>query len=332
MSKAIGGYFEWELPSNRGEFYPGAYRFQSARAAFMALLSLRKPTRVWMPWYICDSMIEPVRMTGVALARYAVDATLDIRDRFTLHDDEWLLYVNYFGVCDANVDHVLDSFPRRQVVIDNSQAFFSQPGDCLATIYSPRKFFGVPDGGYLITDLPVPEPNSDDIGSVTRCAHLLKRLAGEPEAGYQDYHLAEESLLGQTPRRMSQLTNRVLSTIDYTFVRSRRQDNFAVLHEELGRANQFSLELKNGTTPLCYPFLGAPKGSRERLIAQRIFVPTYWPDVIINDDAPAFERSFANSCLHLPCDQRNDHADVDNVLATLTAITGGSDEHLSSRN
>jgi hypothetical protein len=63
--KAIGGYFELELSRGRGEYYPDAYRFQSARAAFLALLQTGQPARVWMPRYLCDSMFEPLRRSGI---------------------------------------------------------------------------------------------------------------------------------------------------------------------------------------------------------------------------------------------------------------------------
>ena len=319
--EAIGGYLELELPSSRGEFYPDAQRFQSARAAFLALLLAGKPRRVWIPWYICSSMIETLKLAGVSFTRYAVDNGLGIKDNITLESGEWFLFVNYFGVCSTNVDRVLDSFPRNQVIIDNSQAFFSPPSQALATIYSPRKFFGVPDGGYLFTDLPIPEPDEEDEGSIRRCAHLLKRLSGAPEAGYADFGVAEESLTRQFPKRMSLLTRRLLSTIDYGAIQVRRSSNFATLHDKLRDSNRFSFRLERDEAPMCYPFFGVSEGTRSNLIASRIFVPTYWPDVILDQNAPQFERTFARDCLHLPCDQRNEKSDQMRVLATLTEVT-----------
>ena len=50
--KAIGGYFELELPRGQDDYYPQALKYQSARAAFYALLLFAKPQRVWMPYYI----------------------------------------------------------------------------------------------------------------------------------------------------------------------------------------------------------------------------------------------------------------------------------------
>ena len=69
-----------------------------------------------------------------------------------LREGGWLLYVNYFGICQHQERQVLERFGASRVVLDRSQAFFADPIDCLATIYSPRKFFGVPtEGSYRPT-------------------------------------------------------------------------------------------------------------------------------------------------------------------------------------
>jgi hypothetical protein len=301
--RAIGGYFELELPHAAATLHDGALRFQSSRAAFLALLRAARPTAVWMPWYICDAMIEPLRMTGTPVKRYRLDADLRVQSADIAHG-EWLVYVNYFGLCARQVDDVLNRFPRERVVIDNAQAFFAQPSDCLATLYSPRKFLGVPDGGCLVTQQPVEMPDAIDEASLLRCGHLLTRLAKDAEAGYADYARAEESLKQQEPLRMSALTQRLLASIDYDSVRERRVANFAFLHEKLQRYNRFRFSPGEDAVPLCYPFFGAPAGVHEALRAQRIYTPTYWPDVAAAADAPDFERSLPGSTLCLPCDQR----------------------------
>ncbi len=303
ISAAIGGYFELELPVVKGEWYAEAYHFQSARAAFLALLLEGHPTRVWMPWYICDSMIEPLYMAGVAVSRYLLDDNLNIKESITLKPNEWLFYVNYFGVSGFLVDKLLESYPRDQVVIDNSQAFFSPPRDCLATIYSPRKFFGVPDGGYLFTILDVSVPDEVDDGSINRCTYLLKRLASEPDSGYLDYQIAEKSLIGQLPKRMSRLTQHLLSTIDYNTARLQRNENFAFLHTHLQHLNLFNLKLGCDDVPMCYPFRSFHKEVRNHLIKKRIFIPIYWPEITeINVNSST--KILAQQYLPLPCDQR----------------------------
>ncbi|WP_322031648.1 hypothetical protein [Paraburkholderia sp. J76] len=313
MSTAIGGYFELELPAGSGAWHRNALCYQSARAAFLALLQAGRPRTVWMPWFQCEVMFEPFAQTGIRVRRYALDDTLNVRvdDGPEPGADDWLLYTNYFGICGRHVDDVLARFGPSRVVIDNSQAFFNAPTDGLATLYSPRKFFGLPDGGYLVTRHAIGEPAGIDSGSASRCEHLLGRLGGEPEPTYASFVRADASLSNLPPLRMSALTQRMLSSIDYDAASARRAENFSWLHEQLGSYNRLDISIGPGEAPLCYPLIpergdavGTATALREFLRQQRVYVPTYWPGVEDNENAPAFERSLPRSLLALPCDQR----------------------------
>ena len=65
-----------------------------------------------------------------------------------LKKNEAILYPNYFGINDKNVNKLTKIF--KNIIIDNVHAFY-QKKNFQDTIYSPRKFFGVPDGAYLKT-------------------------------------------------------------------------------------------------------------------------------------------------------------------------------------
>jgi hypothetical protein len=315
---AIGGYLELELPRAGAGPHPDALAFQSARAAFRALLEAGRPSAVWIPRYQCGSLLEPLAATGTPVRRYDLDAQLRVKD-VPLADGEWLLYVNYFGLCDANVSDVLARFPSGQVVIDNAQALFAAPRACRATLYSPRKFVGVPDGGYLATDHAVAPPAEIDTRSAQRFAHLVERIDAGAEAGYASYVRAEESLSNEPPRRMSALTRRLLAGIDYADVRARRRANFDYLHARLGHANAFPLTAGEHAVPLCYPFLGAPDTRRAELFKNRIYTPCYWPEVAADPALPDVERSLAQSTLFLPCDQRLTSDRLDALAARVLA-------------
>lgn len=304
MNNAIGGYFELEFPKARPFLYPAAYEFQSARAAFLALLRTGKPSRVYMPHYICDSMVAPLEKAGVECLFYSIDGEFNIIDDFELGVSDWLFYVNYFGVCEKNIDGLFRRYNPRQLILDHSQAFYSPPRDCLATIYSSRKFFGVPDGGLLITGLPVAEPQESDQGSLSRAMSGLTRLAETPEAGYADYQKAEHSLEQCEPLKMSQLTRRILHGVDFEAAKTRRNENFLFLHGQLGGLNQIELDLQGIDGPLCYPFLVDSEDLRSHLIRARVFVATYWPETIARVSSNSHESKFVKSLLPLPCDQR----------------------------
>lgn len=314
IESAIGGYFELELPPPRVIPYPKALLFQSARAAFFALLKTGRPERVWMPRYICDSMITPLSRLDIECVFYGLNNRLEICDDLFLADGDWLLYVNYFGLCSRNVDNLLAEFDPSRIVLDNSQAFFSSPRDCLASIYSPRKFVGVPDGGLLVTRLPVSQPREVDRKSFLRSAHLLKRIDKDPETGYHDYRHAEETFGNFKEVQMSRLTQRLLASIDFEHVRQRRNENFNLLHSHLGHLNGLPLDLSSMDGPLCYPFYSEIPNVRRMLISHRVFVPCYWPDATFRLRPGDFEIGLVHKCAAIPCDQRYAEAEMKSVI------------------
>lgn len=327
QNKAIGGFFELELPAQKEEIYPGALKYQSARAAFLALLE-NSPSirRVWMPSYLCDSMLFPVRLAGKEIEHYSIDQGFAPANKIPLKSGDLLFYVNYFGVGHDNVTHVLKQYDPASLVIDCSQAFFSGPYDCLATIYSARKFFGVPDGGILCTQKDIALPAEQDEGSLSRASHLLQRLAFSAEQGYESYKLAEASLADMKPKRMSKLTSSLLSSIDYESIKIKRLENFKALHRGLGAYNSLTLNLDSVDSPLCYPFLPHKRISKQRLIEKRIYLPTYWPEVKDRVGVGEFEKLLVDELLAIPCDQRYVEADVSRIIKEVDS------ELLSQRN
>ena len=316
-NKSIGGYFELELPIERRQKYPQALQFQSARSAFFSLLQhMPNVKRVYAPAYICDSMLAPINASRKQLEHYEINEKLAIKEPIQLNTDDLLLYVNYFGVCDSNVDQVLQKYNPSQVVIDCSQAFYAGPYDCLATIYSPRKFFGVPDGGLLITKQCLSPPEEKDQGSISRMSHLIQRLAFSAEEGYSSYNVAEKSLDELKPKRMSDLTSLLLQSINYEDAENKRKSNFVALHMTLGRSNILSLDHVKGA-PMCYPYLLERDIDKAFLANHRIYIPTYWPDVNKRGRKDSFEINAANNLIALPCDQRYEISDLNKVLKEL---------------
>lgn len=314
-SDPIGGFFELEFPPAKEVLYPDARAFQSGRAAFLALLRAGRPRRVWMPYYICSTMLDSLRQADIDVAFYHIDRHFYLAEDIRLKDREWLVYVNYFGIRTGYARSLLTCFDPASLVIDSSQALFSPPLDCLATVYSPRKFLGVPDGGWLVSSLPVAEPDLMDDGSFERSVSLLKRAAFSPEDAYADHQKAERILFHQEPKRMSSLTRRMLSGIDYQEICRIRNSNFAYLHAQLSHLNALSLDPVDIDGALCYPLFTQKAGLRDFLIKQRIFVPTYWKDVLELVSPSDLETHLVQELIPLPCDQRYGEQELNRVVA-----------------
>lgn len=303
----IGGYFGLDLPDH-GDPFPTAIKYQSGRAALRAVLESANIVHVSLPAYICDSVIRAVVDSGATVETYRLDDSLYPRNLpSTFGDNDALLYVNYFGLCDANIGRLLGAIPHDHLIVDNSQALLSAPTDALATIYSPRKFVGVPDGGLVMTSaVAVSMPDDEDIGSIGRIRHLFASMAClPPHDGYDNFVKAESSLGDTRPLRMSRLSRRMLAGIDMTCVEKRRRANFTALAARLDNYNLHRAELGARTVPLCYPLVVGWEVERlkKNLIEKRIYLPTYWLEAR-SRVSDGVEHRLINCCLAIPCDQR----------------------------
>lgn len=142
--REIGGYFELEL-DKKEEYHPEALKLNSGRNALYYILKVLEPRKIFIPYYICESVLEPVHKLNVELEFYHINKKFepDIPSQFNQND--YFLFVNYFGINDSIGKSLAANI--KNLIADNSQAFYCQPYEC-PTFYSTRKFFGVADGSY----------------------------------------------------------------------------------------------------------------------------------------------------------------------------------------
>lgn len=299
--KAIGGYFELEL--RKGEHYlKNAIRLNTARNCFEYVLRARNYTKLYIPYYTCEVMLEPLRKLSILYEFYYINEKLEPTTLPKLNTNEAFLYTNYFGLKQECVKR-LASIYGNQLVVDNAQAFYSEPLDGIDTFYSARKFFGVPDGAYLYSHKPLQQEFEQD-SSFDRMSHLLKRIDLGPEAGFQDFRENDDALIGQDIKRMSKLTETLLSGIDYERAKIVRIENYHSLDEALGSTNQFYHALGDNDVPMVYPYLADDATFKNRLISEKIYVATYWPNVFKWCKPNDWEYQLTKNLVCLPIDQR----------------------------
>ncbi|MFI9654535.1 hypothetical protein ABGV17_07370 [Guyparkeria sp. GHLCS8-2] len=316
---AIGGYQGLELPLYEVNVAQAMIKTNSARSAIKLVLNAIGAKKVWLPSYTCDAVVEAAGDVGVTIEFYNVDANFDVDAALQIQEDEYIFVIDYFGLCGEAIKRSISRFGHKKTIVDCSQAYFAEPVGALATIYSPRKFFGLPDGGLLYSqDSRIREPEQRDDSSESRMAHLVSRLANSPEVAYQQYLDAEKSISMLPVKRMSRLTERLLQSVDNDRARTARARNALYLQERLSQYNQLNVRIDDSVAPLCYPFLSSVKtASRADLISQRVFVPNYWPEVLKRVREGSFEWNLVTNGLFLPCDQRYNEEDMDRLIRLL---------------
>jgi hypothetical protein len=303
---AVGGFFELETSRGGELWHRGSVALTSGRACLRAILELTRPARVFVPFYICDAALEPLRLLGIPFEFYGLTSSLEPAP------DAWptnagVLYVNYFDMETRGADRLTAALGSRAIV-DDTQAFFRRGRGTGWSFNSARKFFGVPDGAYVYGpragEVRPAGPNDE-----APAAHLSSRLMGDQELAYQQY-VAAEACVSADVRLPSRAAARVLENIPYEEVRTARRRNFAQLHERLAGVNALAIDLTldADAAPFCYPFLPSRPSLHRALWQRQIFVPRLWPEVATRPGGSfTWERDLAARLLPLPIDHRYGH-------------------------
>lgn len=317
--REIGGYFELELP-NRSEnlMHSKCKLVNSGRHAFEYILKAfdKSVEKVWLPYYTCEVMLQPLKRLGIDHVFYHVNESLEIMDAPHLKEGEIIVANNYFGIKDKYIEKLSNIYGKK-LIVDNAQAWYASEIYDSSSFYSPRKFFGLPDGGaaYVCKDIDM---DLEVDMSYERFSHLLKRIDIGPSSGYPDFKVNSSSLSVDSLKSMSILTKKLLYSIDFEFAKSRRLGNYEYIANILNGSNVLDLpDMDSFACPLVYPYFSEDSFLRQRLIDNKIFVATYWPNVLRDCNEDSIDYKLAKNIIPIPIDQRYDKSDMDIILSII---------------
>ena len=298
--REIGGYIEldtYRLPM----LHKGAIALNCGRNALAYLLRARKIRSLWIPKFVCDSVTGICEREGIPYTLYSIGFDFRPSEEIRLDESEWLYFVNYYSQFDN--DQIAEYVKKyERVIVDNAQSYFQPPLPHVDTLYTCRKYFGVADGAFLYTDVKLDEELPPD-ESCDRMRFLLGRFERTASEFYGEYAANNELFNTEPIKQMSKLTQNLLHGIDYEKVKIVRQQNFRYLHNALGGINGLKLGESAGT--FMYPLMLEKGGEvRKRLQAEKIYIPTLWPDVFDWCEECETEYQMARNILPLPIDQR----------------------------
>lgn len=311
----IGGYMDVTgLGPKRDNYYENSVFLNSCRSAIIKVLIAKNIKHVYLPYFTCKVVIDVVEKNNLKITYYRINNKFEIIDKSILNDSSnYIIYTNYFGIKDSYIEEV--SLSPCKLMIDNAQSFYSSPILTNDTVYSPRKFFPVPDGGVAITNLSF---DVDDLGiqsSSALATHLLIRVDSSPQEGYQTYQENEEVLGQGFPKQMSSLSRELLTLIDYNWVKTQRLANFCVLNEGLKELNDLGFCLDQNMSGVSYPFYHIKAYQlKQFLIDQKVYVATYWPEVLDMVEEESWEYKFVKNMVSLPIDQRYSKKDMLKII------------------
>ena len=313
MVKEYGGCLPLELKKVNTDFFPGFdwVALNSGRNAIAYAALAGRFKKVYVPYYTCKTVELGLREAGVTPAFYNIDSDfVPIEPEGGFDDKALFVYTNYFGIM-THVQQMDIIAEHSHVLFDNTQGFYTAPVRGTYSAYSCRKFFGVPDGAFLVGDklnhLDIPTGES-----AATADFLLQAIEGGPNSAYDLSKENEEHINSEGLRYMSKLTKALMEGIDLQYVNGKRLENFKVLHEKLGKYNELKINLENGA-PMVYPLLVAKDGVREHLVANNIFVPRWWRWITESKDTNDFEKHLSRYLVPIPITQTYTVEDMDYI-------------------
>lgn len=253
---------------------------------------------IFVPYYTCSVVWNAIRSLKCKVKFYHIG-----KDFLPLNDfspEAYILYTNYFGICSDNCK--LLSKKYKNLIIDNSQSFYSEPLG-LVSFNSLRKFFNVQNGAYLYTSKIINENFATDKLNLTPV--LMQR--DYEKLLYNELFLNNETEI----KLISPKVEREMQQIDFEKDKSIRIELFKKYSKIFNFENKITITHNIEDIPYCYPFCPKDLEFLEPLTQNNFPILRLWED--INKKFP--EYKFLNNTIALPL---NDKEFAEKILKVFT--------------
>jgi hypothetical protein len=316
--REIGGYLEFERFYGH-EYYEDLFRFDSVRSCLIFVIQQKKYKKIYIPYYLCGCIKEILYDYRIEYDLYNINSDFSPLFDKKLNKNECLFIVNYFGqFTNDELIRLKDEF--NNIFIDSTQSFFQPPVQGIDTAYSCRKYFGVSDGAYLYSKLPKKEYTRLGFNiSHNKMLYTMGRYETTADKYYTLFKKSESIKRGQPIKRMPLLVQNILKGISYELVKEKRIKNFNFVNNNIMLGNE--IKIKNKAGLFFYPLL-VKDGFiiKEKLIRKKIYVPTFWDNVLKTTLKNTIEYHLAKDMILLPIDQRYDTDDMQYVLNIINKL------------
>lgn len=347
LSKTSDNLFSY-LSDIKHSFY-----YDSGRSALRMLVSLlNKDYKVFLPEYICESVINCFDRPYVHFYRINNDFSIDTDDlknkleTFALiapynpnpfHTVIFLMH--YFGAVQSqeSLSQIKELAEKYNCLIieDTTHSIFSSKmtiGDY--AVCSIRKWFPISKGGVLYSNtapigLPTysPEPNADNekvtglilkdlyIKNKLDCNELYRKI-------FKDYELKIDNQ--QKIYSISDLDRYIVECINISNIIQRRQRNYLYMKSVINEHGIIPIVIiKDTECPFSFPIRISDRDDfRQYLIQNNIYCAIHWPaDNICPNERP---QANANSqeLISLPIDQRYGQNELNYMIDVITKYGG----------
>lgn len=315
--------------------------FSLCREALLAVAqSLESSNKiVLLPAYTCDTVYQPFKQLGWNCVYYSInkDLTIDtstLLKMFQLANPCLVIAHPFFGM-ELNQMEIETlrqvKMSKTKVMIDITQCIFSQERLGFVDYYtgSYRKWFPIPDGGFLQTSLvneicPVEEENKIFVSAQQGAMYLRGEYFSSDNEDIKKMSIqlnktADAFADGEIiPHKMSYFSIAHLSQQDMCRNQKIRKENYTYMYKHL-KHNSIEFVCNDinrvSTAPLYFPLYTENRAELQRyLAAEHIYLPVIWPignkEVLINDGV----KFIYDHILCIPIDQRYSIDDMNKIV------------------
>ena len=304
----IGSFIELQFEKGR-EYFKGEdniARLNTGRAAIYHAFRTTGCDVIWLPIYQCDTVRDFLKRKNVTIKYYHIDSNFNPIDLIP-SDNDAVLLVNYYGIMSSKRMKELSS-NYKNVIIDNSQAFFCKPIETCLNVYSCRKFIGVPDGAYVVgKNAHMMVDEYEQSFSSDTSLFLLQRIEyGCEGKAYESRSINEKRIDLEDIKKMSKLTRMILDGTDYENIKSKRVANFKYISALLGDINKINplQYFDEDTVPMVYPLVVEDDELLSKLQNAKHFQGHWWSYLLNETKENEFENWLSRYVIPITIDQR----------------------------
>lgn len=289
--------------------YNNIASFNTVKAAIPLIRKYLATDEILVPHYLCPNVIKELEGNFKNISFYNIDK--DLLPSISELTSKTVYIVNYFGVMDKRLNSFIKKHKDTTFIIDNAHSFYSKPvmRDNAFNLYSCKKFFGVPDGGYLISKNSISSPYKKTVSN-TIANYLIKSLEEGTNSCYLEKKRVDE-YINCNYSGISIFSEKLLSCIDYKKIREIRKSNFKIYDDAFGAMNRIKCE--QDSAPYVYP-LNVGKNIKKELVSEKIYVPTLWAQLLTDEYKGTYEQDLTENTLFLPLDQRYVKEDIEYII------------------
>lgn len=265
----------------------------SGRSALIYLLKhldIDKNKLIYVPAFICESVIDSLNSNGYKIKLYDVSLNNFIRNKF--QKNSVVIIIHYYGVKNQLVEEIKN---LNVTLIEDYTHFFLNTNikniSNKNIFMSLRKFSGLPFGGWLNKKIKTDNKLSDKIKLVED--KIYKNIdkkqnyfndkyfySYKEEYNYIKLSKYNEQILKKNYNKALIFKNSLQKNLDYdwNFIKKKRRENWKYLHKKL--KNKFTIFPKKLNNNICPTYFIIFTKNREiirnDLINKRIFIPNPW--------------------------------------------------------